>query len=73
MIAERHGRTLLETSFGWLLHQEQVDSVILGASRIEHLKANIAAALSGPLPTEVIEESRDVWLKLRGAAPQYNR
>lgn len=71
--AERHGRTLLETSLGWLLHQEQVDSVILGASRIEHLKANVAAALSGPLPTEVIEESRDVWLKLRGAAPQYNR
>lgn len=72
-IAERHGRTLLEISLGWLLQQEQVDSVILGASRIEHLKANIAAALSGPLPPEAIEESRGVWLKLRGPAPQYNR
>ena len=72
-IAERHGRTLLQTSLGWLLHQEQVDAVILGASRIEHLKANVEAALSGPLPAEVIEESRDVWLKLRGPAPQYNR
>jgi len=72
-IAERHGRTLLETSLGWLLHQEQVDSVILGASRIEHLMANIEAALSGPLPAEAVEESRDVWLKLRGPAPQYNR
>ncbi len=72
-IAEGHGRTLLETSLGWLLHQDQVDSVILGASRIEHLKANIEAALSGPLPAEVIDESRDVWLKLRGPAPQYNR
>lgn len=72
-IAEGHGRTLLETSLGWLLHQEQVDSLILGASRFEHLKANIEAARSGPLPAEVIEKSRDVWLKLRGAAPQYNR
>ena len=40
---------------------------------MEQLKANIAAALSGPLPTEVIEESRDVWLKLHGPVPQYNR
>lgn len=72
-IAERHGRTLLETSLGWLLQQEPVDSVILGASRIEHLKANVEAALSGPLPDQVIKESRDVWLKLRGPAPQYNR
>ena len=72
-IAEGHGRTLLETSLGWLLHQEQVDSVILGASRFEHLKANIEAALSGPLPAEALEASRDVWLKLRGPAPQYNR
>jgi aryl-alcohol dehydrogenase-like predicted oxidoreductase len=72
-IAERHGRTLLETSLGWLLHQERVDSVILGASRFEHLKANVEAARSGPLPAEVMEASRDVWMKLRGPAPQYNR
>jgi aryl-alcohol dehydrogenase-like predicted oxidoreductase len=72
-IAERHGRTLLEMSLTWLLHQEQVDSVILGASRLEHLKANIEAACSGPLPAEVIDASRGVWLKLRGATPQYNR
>lgn len=72
-IAEGHGRTLLEMSLGWLLHQGQVDSVILGASRLEHLKANVEAAQSGPLPSEAIEASRDVWLKLRGATPQYNR
>lgn len=72
-IAEAHGRTLLEMSLSWLLHQEQVDSVILGASRFEQLHANIEAALSGPLPAEAIEASRDVWLKLRGATPQYNR
>lgn len=72
-IAERQGRTMLEMSLGWLLQQEQVDSVILGASRFEHLKANVEAALSGPLPEEAVEASRDVWLKLRGATPQYNR
>jgi aryl-alcohol dehydrogenase-like predicted oxidoreductase len=72
-IGEGHGRTLLETSLGWLLHQEQVDSVILGASRFDHLKANIEAAQSGPLPAEAIEASREVWLKVRGPAPQYNR
>lgn len=72
-IAGAHGRTLLEMSLAWLLDQEQVDSVILGASRLEQLQANVAAALSGPLPAEAIEASRDVWLKLRGATPQYNR
>lgn len=72
-ISEQYGRTLLETSLRWLLHQEQVDSVILGASRMEHLQANIAAALSPALPAEIIDESREAWLTLRGAVPQYNR
>lgn len=71
--SEQHGRTSLETSLRWLLHQDQVDSVILGASRMEHLQANVAAALSPALSDELIEGTREAWLSLRGTVPQYNR
>jgi aryl-alcohol dehydrogenase-like predicted oxidoreductase len=42
--AERHGRTLLELAFAWLLSRPVVASVIAGATRPEQVRANAAAA-----------------------------
>ncbi len=72
-VGARAGRPLLEIAFRWLLDQQQVDSVILGASKIEHLEANIRAAAAAPLASEVREECDEVWRKLRGPTPFYNR
>jgi len=72
-VSERAERPLLEIAFRWLLDQDVVDSVILGASKIEHLEANIAAAASAPLAATVREECDDVWQKLHGPTPFYNR
>ena len=69
----RAGRPLLEIAFRWLLDQDVVDSVILGASKLEHLAANIEAAASAPLPAAVRDECDEVWRNLRGPSPAYNR
>jgi aryl-alcohol dehydrogenase-like predicted oxidoreductase len=42
-IAHEAGKTLVELSFQWLLSQPQVDSIILGASRLEQLEENLKA------------------------------
>ncbi|HEY8310717.1 MAG TPA: aldo/keto reductase [Gemmatimonadaceae bacterium] len=42
--AESKGRTLLELAFGWLLSHPLVASVIAGATKIEQVTSNVAAA-----------------------------
>ena len=49
-----------------------MDSVILGASRIEHLEQNIEAA-EGRLSEDTLAACDDVWAKLRGPHFRYNR
>ena len=72
-IAADAGLTLIELALRWVDAQPLVHRVLLGASRLEHLEANLTA-LEGPPPDE--ETSRrvdEVWQRLRGAAPGYNR
>ena len=72
-VSERAGRPLLEIAFRWLLDQDTVDSVIVGASKLAHLKANLAAAATAPLTAEIRENCEAVWRELRGPTPFYNR
>jgi aryl-alcohol dehydrogenase (NADP+) len=72
-ISSRSGRSLIEIALRWLLDQDTVDSVILGASKLEHLTANIQAAAAPPLSRELREECGEVWRNLRGPTPFYNR
>ena len=71
-IARRAGKTLIELSLQWLLAQPHVDSVILGASRFEHLEANLQAA-EGELDQPTLQACDAVWAELRGSHFQYNR
>jgi aryl-alcohol dehydrogenase-like predicted oxidoreductase len=43
-IGERHGVSVARIALAWLLHQEAVTSVIIGAKRPEQLADNLAAA-----------------------------
>ena len=42
-IGERHGVSVARVALAWLLHQDVVTSVIIGAKRIEQLTDNLAA------------------------------
>jgi aryl-alcohol dehydrogenase-like predicted oxidoreductase len=72
-IARAAGKTLVELAFQWLLTQPIVDSIILGASRLEQLQENLKAAEGGPLDAAVLARCDEVWKRLRGVTPKYNR
>ena len=61
------GMSLLEMSLQWLLNRPVVDSVIVGASRFEHVRQNIAlAAEKKPLSPEALAACDTVWDGIRG-------
>lgn len=72
-VAHEAGKTLVELALQWVLSQDQVDSVILGASRLEQLEENLKACEGGKLPNHVLERCDAVWRHLRGVTPKYNR
>jgi aryl-alcohol dehydrogenase-like predicted oxidoreductase len=72
-VAEEAGRSLISLSLNWLLHHTTTASVILGASKLEHLEQNLRAAQEGALPADVVTRCDAVWQKLRGVTPKYNR
>jgi aryl-alcohol dehydrogenase-like predicted oxidoreductase len=67
------GKTPVELAFQWLLAQPQVDSIILGASRLEQLEENLKACQGGALDESVLARCDEVWKRLRGITPKYNR
>jgi aryl-alcohol dehydrogenase-like predicted oxidoreductase len=72
-IASEAGKTLVELAFQWLLSQSQVDSIIVGASRMEQLNENLQACQGGPLDESLLARCDAVWKRLRGITPKYNR
>jgi aryl-alcohol dehydrogenase-like predicted oxidoreductase len=72
-IAREAGKTLVELSFQWLLSQPQVDSIVLGASRLEQLEENLKACADGQLDAVTLSRCDAVWRRLRGVTPKYNR
>jgi aryl-alcohol dehydrogenase-like predicted oxidoreductase len=72
-IAHEAGKTLVELSFLWLLSQPAVDSIILGASRLEQLEENLKACEGGGLDESILARCDAVWKRLRGITPKYNR
>ncbi len=71
-IAARAGKSLIELSLQWLASQPHVDSIILGASKPEHLEANIRSA-DGRLDDDTLAACDQVWATLRGPHFKYNR
>lgn len=72
-VAREAGKTLVELALQWLLSQDRVDSVILGASRPEQLSENLKACEGGKLDAAVLGRCDRIWMRLRGVTPKYNR
>jgi len=71
-MAKDAGLTLIELALRWLLAQPHVSSIILGASKIEHLESNIKAA-QGTLSEDVMDACDAIWAQVRGPSFKYNR
>lgn len=72
-IAADAGATLPELALRWLASRPVVGSVLLGASKPDHLTANLAALARGPLPADVVGRCDGVGRQLSGPMPAYNR
>jgi aflatoxin B1 aldehyde reductase len=72
-VAQKSDRSLISLSLNWLMHHTGVDCVILGASKLEQLKQNLAVLDEGPLLPEALEMCDQAWRDLRGPTPIYNR
>lgn len=73
VVAADAGLTLIELSFRWLLGRALTGAMLLGASSLEQLDANLAAIDDRPLDPATLDACDDVWADLAGAAPDYNR
>ncbi|MBR6322935.1 MAG: aldo/keto reductase [Lachnospiraceae bacterium] len=66
-IAAESGMSLLEFSLQWLMNRPAVDSLIVGASRYEHVVQNIAlASEKKTLSPEAMKQCDEVWDMLKG-------
>ncbi len=72
-IAGQAGRGLVELALTWVFARDRVDSIILGASGAEQLENNLRAIESPPLDPSTLEQCDQVWGRLRGPTPIYNR
>ncbi|GAB3466478.1 aldo/keto reductase [Streptomonospora sediminis] len=72
-IADGAGLSLTDLSLRWLLSRPATGALLLGGSRSEQLRANLAAAAAGPLPADTIAACDAVGASLRGPMPAYNR
>jgi aryl-alcohol dehydrogenase-like predicted oxidoreductase len=72
-IARTAGRSPVSLALNWLLHHTATDCVILGASKLEQLEENLKAMEDGPLSADTVSACDQVWSKIRGVSPQYNR
>lgn len=73
VIAEKAGIPLTELALRWLVAKPAAGPILLGGSKVEHLRSNIAAVAKGPLDADVVEACDDVGAALRGPMPSYNR
>ncbi len=71
-IAEKNGKTLIELSLQWLASRPPVDSIIIGATKPEHLVQNLQA-LDERLDEGVMRACDEVWSGIRGEHFSYHR
>ena len=74
--AEKYGITCIEAVYRWLAYHSMLDgsrgdAIIIGASRLNHLKQNMETVKAGPLPEEVVKAFEQAWMVTKGDSPEY--
>jgi len=75
-VIEKHGLTMPEVALRWVSHhslmkREHGDSVIIGASSLEHIEQNLIDLEKGPLPEEVVQILDEAWETVKPVAVKY--
>jgi L-glyceraldehyde 3-phosphate reductase len=59
-IAQARGQTLPQMALTWLLRDDRVTTVLIGASRLEQVKENLAIVRQPMLTAEELEKIEDI-------------
>lgn len=74
--AEKYGITTIEATYRWLayhsmLNGDRGDAILIGASRLDHLKQNMDTVNAGPLPEDMVNAFEQAWLLTKWESPEY--
>ncbi|MBR3294041.1 MAG: aldo/keto reductase [Oscillospiraceae bacterium] len=74
--AEKQGITSIEATYRYLAYHsmlkgERGDAILVGASKLQHLKQNMDTLKAGPLPAELVDVFEQAWKMTRGDSPEY--
>ena len=74
--AKKHDISPIEATYRWLayhsmLNVERGDAILIGASKLEHLKQNIDTIKAGPLPEDLVAAFDTAWQISKGESPEY--
>ena len=72
-VAGEAGLSLVELAFRWLRDRPLTDAILVGASSVAQLQANLRALEGAPLDDDTLNACDEVWAELGGVAPHYNR
>lgn len=72
-LADQSGLKLTELALRWVISQRVTSSVLVGATKTEHLQSNFTALSRGPLEPDLLAACQEVTDYLRGPMPTYNR
>ena len=67
------GLSMAELALRWTIDRPVVDAVLIGGSRPENIRTNLAAIAKGPLPADLADAVTAVSTTLHGPMPAYNR
>ena len=73
---EKQRITTVEAAYRWLAYHSMLDgnrgdAILIGASKLSHLKQNMEVVKSGPLPGDVVEAFESAWAITKGDSPEY--
>ncbi|KAI5124485.1 hypothetical protein M0805_003012 [Coniferiporia weirii] len=74
--SEKAGLTMAEVALRWVSHhslmkRENGDSILIGASSLNHIEQNLIDLEKGPLPDEVVKALDEAWLVVKASATNY--
>ena len=72
----KHGITSVEATYRWLAYHSMLDgdrgdAILIGASKLDHLKQNMKTLKAGPLPPDLLEAFEQAWKISRPDSPEY--
>ena len=75
-VCEKEGLTTIEATYRWLayhsmLNGDRRDAILIGASKLSHLKQNIDSVKAGPLPETIVQAFEIAWTVTKGDSPEY--